>query len=188
MLSINPQKASVAEIFAAVSGVITEGANLSRQGVKINDHALVKLAGEGAMALWDAKYMGGKKPLNINDDQEHITQPLVRFLEKSLPVLADNTGVGKVALVYAHIQSILGRETATEDRAIERFKDGGAPASSFKAEYQSKAAVAEDPTVDVGVELDLEEEVAPAKTVARITSKRGRKPRGQSASPSYVPA
>lgn len=188
MSSNKPRKAGVAEIFTAVSGVISEGAGLSRQGIKIKDHALVELASEAAMGLWDAKYMAGKKPINLNQDQEHFVQPLVRLLKKSMPVLMDNITTGKVALVRAHIGSILERETAPEARAIEKFKDGGIPASSFKAEYLAKASDEAPSTPDVGEELDIAQELAEKPVVARITGKRGRKPSGESAVPAFVPA
>lgn len=188
MSSNKPRKAGVAEIFAAVRGVMTEGKCLSEQGIKINDHALVKLAADAASDLWDAKYKAAVRPLNLNEDQEHFVQPLVRLLKKSMPVLMDNITTGKVALVRAHIESILEREAAPEARAIEKFRDGGIPVSAFKAEYLAKASDEVSATPDVGEELDIAQELEPSKTAARITGKRGRKPRGESAAPAFVPA
>lgn len=140
-------KASLAEIFSAMSGIITEGANLSRQGVKIADNTLVSAASDGAMKMWDARYKACNRPLSSDGDQEHIARPLLRFLASALPVLREHETTGNVARIREHIHIILKAEISDEPRVLERFKDGGVLAKPFKADYQSKASTEpEDPT------------------------------------------
>ncbi len=151
-------KATVGEIFAAVSGIITEGANLCKQGMKINDHPVSALASDGAMKLWDAKYTAINRPNRTPEDQDCFVKPLLKFLEASLPVLEKHKTLGNVAKISEHVAEILENESSAAPRAYAAFKDGGLLAKPFKADYTAKEEpeVSADPD-DIALELAADE-------------------------------
>ena len=128
-------KPGLAEIFAAVTGVISEGTKLSRKGVKIDDHPLVGAAHQGASRIWDAQYAAAR-----SRNQDNIAKPLMTFLQSSLPALDQYAALGKTAKVRDHVRDILAREASGEDRPVESFKEGGVPKKPFAAPYLGKDA------------------------------------------------
>ena len=139
-------KPSLSEIFAGVTGMISEGVTLSKKGIKIADHPLTILASDGAMKFWDAQHRVIASP----DKQDRIALPLVNFLQSALPVLDQYAALGKTADVRDHVRDILAREASGDTRPMDRFKEGGLPAKPFKADYLGKDAYGRVPALAAG--------------------------------------
>lgn len=185
MSSEKPPKAGLAEIFAVMSGIISEGAALSRQG---QSNSLVGVASRAASLNWDAKYKLAIKPLSPQGDQEHVARPLLAFLEKVAPTLERYRDTGKVGLVHAHLEAVLAGEASESARPRDQFKDGGLPARPFKAAYLAKETEPVDPTAVVDdEEPDLSPELGQPKS-KRTPPKQRRRSSRKRAAPDFEPA